>query len=283
MNSRLALPKEHGAWSMLGYPFLIALILRLRDRWPASGGSLMDWLLLIAATALAYSAFHALRLAMRQSRAAMSPPSIAPRTWLSAHFLRHPALAQGLTMGALALLLAVPLMLRGEYRALCWLVTLGIVAVIFNLAVVRLRRERHIAGELFATLTLSMALPAALVVAFAGWFEGFAELWLLAWLFNASSIFYVKMCREVIAPTGSRDEFLHHRKQVLGFLAFSLALVLLLLATERLGFLPALALFPHWIMLRLGTRGRLHRSIRALGLALLLQSVLVSLVLGLWF
>jgi hypothetical protein len=269
---------------MLGYPLLATLILRSRDRWLNPGGSTLDILLLVLAATFAYSSFHALRAAMRQARAGSPAPGLAPRTWLPRKFFQHGNLPWGLLFGLLSLILAWPLMLRPELRPLCWLASAGAAAVLLNLVFVRARSEKGVFSELFATLTLSLSFPAFLVLAFGGWRSGFRELWLLSWLFNSSSVFYVKMCREAILPNASAENLIRSRKQLALFMMASIALLGSLWFRGQISGPPLLSLLPLWLMLRSGMkRPSLHPSVRHLGFSLLAQSILFGLILGAGF
>jgi len=278
--SRPPLPREHGAWVMLAWPFLSALLLRLRARWIPSDAGWPDGMTLLLAAAFAYAAFDSLRRAMRQARAGAAELSRWAR-WLPSSFFRREGFRWGATYGAAALLLAYRLFLAPEHRALCWLALVGAVALLLNLAIVRGRGERSLAGELFGALTLSLAMPAALVLAFGGWFSGYSGLWMVAFLFNASGILYVRMCREALVG-GLESEALPGKvRQVAGLILGSFAVLAVQLAGGRIGWMGALSLLPMWLMMRAGLKNPLlHPTIRSIGFTLLGQAALLAALLG---
>jgi len=271
--SSLPLPKEHGAWVMLAWPFLTALLLRLRGRWAPASTDWLDWLLLFLAAVLAYAAFDSLRRAMRQARSRGAG-------WAGA-FLRNPALTWGLGYGLLALMLGFRLFIAPEHRPLCWISTVGALALLLNLAFVRGRAERSLSGELFGALTLSLTMPASLVLGFGGWQPGFAGLWIVAFLFNGSAILYARLCREALVRGIESPEMPDRVRQLAGFMLASFAILAVQLMAGGVGWAAALSLLPMWLMMRAGLKNPLlHASIMALGFTLLGQAVLTAALLG---
>jgi len=258
---------------MLAWPFLSAALLGLRDRWPAANAGWLDWLLLLLAAAFAYAAFDSLRRAMRQARARGAG-------WPSA-FIRNEGLGWGLGYGLVALALGTRLFIAPEHRVLCWLALIGTVALLLNLAIVRGRVERSLAGELFGALTLSLAMPAALVLAFGGWRLGFTGLWTLAFLFNASGILYARMCREAVVSGIESAGLPGKVRQLASFMLASFVILAVQIAGGKVGWAAALSMLPMWLMMRAGIRNpMIHSTIRALGYTLMAQAIVFALLMG---
>ncbi len=271
--SRPPIPKEHGAWVMLGWPFVTAILLRLRQPWVPADANWMDWLQLILAAALAYAAFDSLRRAMRQARARGAG-------WFAA-FTANESFRWGLAYGFIALLMGYRLFLAPEHRALCWLAAVGSVSMLLNLAIVRGRAERSLMGELFGALTLSLVMPAALILSFGGWQIGFTGLWTLAFIFNASGILYARMCREAVV-LGVESEALPGKvRQLASFMLASFVILAVQIAGGKVGWAGALSLLPMWLMMRAGIQNPLiHSSIQALGFTLLGQALVFAVLMG---
>ncbi len=271
--SRFPIPKEHGAWVMLAWPFLTALLLRLRSRWMPAEAGWLDWLLLLLAATLAYSSFDSLRRTMRQARARGAG-------WLAA-FTGSDGFRWGLAYGFAALAFGYRIFLAPEHRALCWLAAVGALSLLLNLAIVRGRAERSLAGELFGALTLSLVMPATLVLAFGGWERGFTGLWTLAFLFNASGILYARMCRAAVVEGVESETLPTKVRQLASFMLASFVILAVQIGGGRVGWIGALSLLPMWLMMRAGIVNPLiHSSIKALGFTLLGQAVVIALILG---
>jgi hypothetical protein len=258
---------------MLGWPFLAAYLLHLRERWPAAESNWLDWLILLFATTFAYSAFASLRSAMRHAR-------VKGAAWPSV-FLRDKSFRWGLAYGVIALAFGYRLFLAPEHRALCWLAVIGSLSLILNLAIVRGRAERSLAGELFGALTLSLAMPAALVLAFNGWHAGYSGLWTLTFLFNASGILYARMCRDAVVNGLESDTLMVKVRQLASFMLASFVILTVQLVSKKIGWMSTLTLLPTWLMMRAGIQNPLiHTSIKALGFTLLGQAILLALLMG---
>ncbi len=282
MNRGPGLPKEHGVWAMLGYPFLIAGLLAARSAWPPVGAGALDWLRLIAGSALAYAGFSSLRTALRQTRArAGALDARRPGAWIPPSAWRHPASVWGVLLGVVALAVAWPLFLPEAARPLCYLAGVGGLAVLVNLVIVRVGEERGVAGEFVGMLTISLVLPAALLLVFGAWQPGFTTLWLFVYLFNASSIFYVRLRREMLRADAQADALRAARRRLAVWIVLSALVVAGLIVIGAPRGSAGFALLPLWFMSAVGARHRgLHPSVTALGFALLGQALLFSLILG---
>ena len=258
---------------MLGWPFLSAMLLSIRQPWMPADTHWLDWLQLVLAAALAYSAFDSFRRAMRQARARGDG-------WFAA-FTGNDGFRWGLAYGFIALLMGYRLFIAPEHRSLCWLATVGAVSMLLNLAIVRGRAERSLIGELFGALTLSLAMPAALILTFGGWQVGFTGLWTLAFLFNASGILYARMCREAVV-VGIESEGLPTKvRQLASFMLASFVILGVQIAGGKVSWTGALSLLPMWLMMRAGIKNPLiHNSIKSLGFTLLGQAIVFALLMG---
>jgi len=267
---------------MLVWPFLSVLLLRMRSRWPVAEADWLDWMMLLLAAVSAYAAFDSLRRAMRQARAGRGGLSSSPSSWLPPIFFRAAGFRWGIAYALLALALGFKLFDAPEHRPLCWLASVGAIALLMNLAIVRGRAERSLAGELFGALTLSLAMPASLVLAFGAWQRGFAGLWTLTFLFNASGILYARLCREAIVNGLDSPALQVKTRQLASFLLASFAILAVQLIQGGVGWTGTLSMMPMWLMIRAGIRNpRMHASVKALGFTLLGQSVLIAALLGL--
>jgi hypothetical protein len=164
------LPPEHGGWFLLLGPFLFGAL----------------------AAAQPNADLIALFLLARASYVARQPLTLLVKA-LSGRRARSDAqpalLALGGT-GVIAALLLVILVWRG-YAFLLWLGIPAAVVLAWQLWLVTQREERQLGIELVGAGTLALAAPAAYWVSVGelttnGWW-----LWLLAWLYAASSIVYV--------------------------------------------------------------------------------------------
>lgn len=258
---------------MLGWPFLSAVLLHIRQPWVPADSSFLDWLQLILAAALAYAAFDSLRRAMRQAR-------IRGTGWFAA-FTGSDGFRWGLAYGAIALLMGYRLFIVPEHRALCWLASVGALSMLLNLAIVRGRAERSLMGELFGALTLSLAMPAAMILTFGGWQLGFTGFWTLAFLFNASGILYARMCREAVVVGIESDALPGKVRQLASFMLASFVILAVQIAGGKVGWTGALSLLPMWLMMRAGIQNpMIHSSIKALGFTLLGQALVFAVLMG---
>jgi len=270
---------------MMALPFALALVLSARGIWPLGAAAPWDWLRLAAASILAYTAYHNLRLGLRQTRARALPLRVTrPGSWIPPGLWRHGALYWGTGLGLASLLVAWPLFAPAAARALCRLATLGVIASFLGLAFVRAKRDRAVGGELLGVFTLSLLMPATLLLAFGASRGAFGVLWLLVYLFNAGSIFYVRLRREMLRPDARETEIRAERKRLGLFASLQLGAIAALLVAGKLSVVAAAAFLPFWAMALPGARfGSLHPSVRSLGFALLGQSALFALWLGMGY
>lgn len=210
------LPPEHGGWFLLLGPFLFGAI--------AAAQPNADLFVLLLFALASYIARQPLTLLVKalSGRRARSDAR-------SAFF----ALA---ATGALALLLLGILIWRG-YAFLLWLGIPAALVLAWQLWLVTQREERQIGIELVGAGMLALTAPAAYWVSVGsmtttGWW-----LWLLAWLYAASSIVYVylrlKQRRMKEMPT--RAEQWREGRRTLLYIGASIALTL---ALARLQFVP---------------------------------------------
>jgi hypothetical protein len=164
------LPPEHGGWFLLLGPFLFGALAAAQPN-----ADLISLFLLALASYVARQPLTLLVKALSGRRA----PSDAP-----------PALLSLAATGIVAALLLAILVWRG-YAFLLWLGIPAAAVLAWQLWLVTQREERQLGIELVGAGTLALAAPAAYWVSVGdivpnGWW-----LWLLAWLYAASSIVYV--------------------------------------------------------------------------------------------
>lgn len=164
------LPPEHGGWFLLLGPFLFGAL--------AAAQPNADLFALLLFALAIYIARQPLTLLVKALSGRRAKSDV------------RPALLALLGTGALALLLLGVLIWRG-YSFLLWLGFPAALVMGWQLWLVTQREERQIGIELVGAGTLALAAPAAYWVSVGamtttGWW-----LWLLAWLYAASSIVYV--------------------------------------------------------------------------------------------
>lgn len=170
---RPIVPKEHGAWAVLYGAFLVGVGVAGRITLPVA-------LFLAGITALAF-ANGALTILAR-------PIAGPPHPWR-----RHRALAWLAAYAAAAAAALAPLFV--VYR-MSFLLPFGLGATAFfflRASLVRGRDDRSLSGELAGAAGLTMVGPSAHAVAVAGVHPVAFVLWLLLFLFFASSVFHVRM------------------------------------------------------------------------------------------
>lgn len=161
------IPREHGAWGIL--LFSVALGAGVAGR-----VSLPLLLFTLAALAL-FLARHPLTLMVKGS-----------------NFTGKAILWEAIYV-AMAVVAFLPLLFIYH---LWWLSLFGIALALYlgaYLYLVVSRKQRTVLGEMIGISGLSMAAPAAYYVSMGVWQVGALYLWLLSYLYHASSIFYVKM------------------------------------------------------------------------------------------
>jgi 4-hydroxybenzoate polyprenyltransferase len=164
------LPPEHGGWFLLLGPFLFGAL--------AAAQPNADLIALFLLALASYVARQPLTLLVKALSGRRARSDAQPAL-----------LALGGT-GVIAALLLVILVWRG-YAFLLWLGIPAAVVLAWQLWLVTQREERQLGIELVGAGTLALAAPAAYWVSVGelttnGWW-----LWLLAWLYAASSIVYV--------------------------------------------------------------------------------------------
>ncbi len=164
------LPPEHGGWFLLLGPFLFGAL--------AAAQPNADLFVLLLFALASYIARQPLTLLVKALSGRRASSDV------------RPALLALLGTGALVGLLLVVLIWRG-YAFLLWLGIPAAIVLVWQLWLVTQREERQIGIELVGAGMLALTAPAAYWVSVGamtttGWW-----LWLLAWLYAASSIVYV--------------------------------------------------------------------------------------------
>lgn len=240
--AQLPLPKEHGSWVMLGVAFLLGAGAAARTGSVAPQGPL-QLLLYLAAFAAIFILRRPAALLLRGGPGASTPEErrLLAR-WLAALALAAAAAAAALV--ALGLSLMVPL---------------GAAAL--ALLAVDLRRAQRtarptLASELAGAAGIALGAPGAYYAAGGALDRTAFALWLLAALYFASGVFYVRMkARWVKEPPSSpaarwatgRDNVLYH-----------LAALAVAAAASAAGYAPPLA----WLSLLPVTVRRLYATAR---------------------
>lgn len=188
-------------------------------------------------------------------------------------------------------LLAVPALLMGlaliiiEGRT--WLLLFGIVeAAVFGLSVKSYldRDQRSFFNELTIVAALTLTAPAAYYVV-AGTLDVNAFLlYLYNFLFFGSSVFYVKMKIEILRSKGEWNGNARHA--FAKTIAYHISLVAIVLAIGIMGIASAwvlLAFVPMLIQVVVGSlSGKMKMNFKRLGFALVAQSVVFLIVVGLF-
>lgn len=172
----LPIPKEHGAWAMLGVPLVVGAMVTLVAR-PQAGarGELIPALLLGLSVGSLYLARYPVYLWVRFPRRQREHGA-----WVVV------TAGVGVAAGAVLVL--------GWGRWLLVLAgVLGLVLSLVHLWLVGERQERSVAGELLGVVGLTLTAPLAVYAASGLWGPETLVLWLVCFLFFGSSVFYVKM------------------------------------------------------------------------------------------
>lgn len=180
------IPKEHGAWAVLFIPMSIAALVAHRASFP---------LLLLALSALAlFMSYVPVHTLLRHLFIAVQPEARLSRARLWA-----------VVYLALGTILIIPLLLKGYVLLLVFGVA-GMIGFFGNFALA-IRHPKTIPGDLLAVFGLSMSAPSAYYVV-TGKFDatGFS-VWLLNFLFFASSVFYVHVKIKAVMTRKSRLGF----------------------------------------------------------------------------
>jgi hypothetical protein len=184
----LKVPKEHGAWAMLYVPFALGVL----------AADKLSWAVLW--TLLAMTALFLARETLRRLR----------RAWQR----RQPTGVQwrGLTLElAIVGTSAGLLLLRENLWGFLPLGGAALLLLFFHLERTEQREERSIPAQLLAIVGFAMAAPAAHYAALGVWHAQALWLWLLAWLYFASSVFHVKT-RVLAGQSARRQAFLRVRR-----------------------------------------------------------------------
>lgn len=210
------LPPEHGGWFLLLGPFLFGAI--------AAAQPNADLFVLLLFALASYIARQPLTLLVKALSGRRTKSDARPAFF---------ALA---ATGALALLLLGVLIWRG-YAFLLWLGIPAALVLAWQLWLVTQREERQFGIELVGAGMLALAAPAAYWVSVGsmtttGWW-----LWLLAWLYAASSIVYVylRLKQRRMKEMPARAEQWREGRRTLLYIGASIALTL---ALALLQFIP---------------------------------------------
>ncbi|MBI4305336.1 MAG: YwiC-like family protein, partial [Chloroflexi bacterium] len=218
---RIVIPREHGAWAMLLVPFVIGTAVGPGFGWQS--------LLFLISMLAFFAARYPLTLLVKRTRA----NGRAER--------RGELLAWMLAYGGVGLVAGAPLVF---YYGRILLVPLAIVFALLVLVQLYLgtrRLDRTAQGELFAIAGLSLAAPAAYYAGGLPLDANAAWLWLLSFLYSASSVFYVKM-KVRHRATATISWPLRRRLEIgRGSAIYQALLVTVVVCLAILGYLPALA------------------------------------------
>lgn len=213
---RYELPREHGAWGMLGVSFFAGVLIAGRPGWPTLG--------LAFAAFLAFSSRESLLQSFRLRARGRS-------TGASGRL----ALAKLSLMAVAGLLLFVVGHLWGLLAPALLAGLLGVVHLRQALA----GQERTLSGQLVAIAAISLAAPSAHYVARGTWELQAVAIWLLCCIYFASSVFYLKV--RVGSVSAKRQQALPRVRRHCAAYHFFLGLLVLTLAVRTpLG--PPLAL-----------------------------------------
>lgn len=219
----LKVPKEHGAWAMLYVPFALGVLAADRVSWGV-------WWAALAMTALFFARETLRRL--RRERRRGQPTALRWR---------------GLTLELVLFAVSGAVLL---FRLQLWgLLPLGGVALallLFNLERTEQREEKSIPAQLLAIVGFAMAAPAAHYAVLGVWHAEALWLWLLAWLYFASSVFHVKTRVLAVQPSRRGAYLVMRHRNV----AYHTGMLVLTGALVAFGFLPPLVLIgfvPLWV------------------------------------
>lgn len=212
------LPPEHGGWFLLLGPFLLGVI--------AAAQPNADLVVLLLFALASYIARQPLTLLVKALSGRRAKSDVRPAL-----------LALSIT-GMVAALLFGILVVRG-YGFLLWLGIPAGIVMAWQLWLVTRRQERQIGIELVGAGALALAAPAAYWVSTGsmtttGWW-----LWLLAWLYAASSIVYVylRLKQRRMKEMPARAEQWRDGRRTLLYIGAAIALTVTL---ALLQFVPAL-------------------------------------------
>lgn len=169
--SRPPVPREHGAWGILGGAFLLTAAL--------TGTVTAGMILLVFATIAFYFSRHALLGAMRKQ------PRATAMIWCALF-----ALAGTLLLGAAA-------HAARYWRIFIWFALL-IPFLIAEILLIRSRKQQSFAAQLVGTAGLAATAPLSYIVYTPGWSREAGIAWLIAVVFFIGLIIFVRFQIEVM-------------------------------------------------------------------------------------
>ncbi len=234
-KSGAPVPKEHGAWFMLGHCLLIGALV--------SGSFGIPVLLVITASVLVFVAMQGLKQLTRAFRQREHQiPMRVP--WVSMGFL----LAAGVT--GLAAVVGWDLKVLLVWGAASLVLTAAYAWVLFQ------RRERSLSGEWLGIFGLTMSAGTVWTAGNGGWGREALWLWALAFFYFGGSVPYVKL-RVKQMKTDSHS-FQSHLRIARTALLYSFVTLAIVVFAEFKGLVPLLAVVPFvlslakvvWVTLR---------------------------------
>ena len=218
----IALPDEHGAWALWLGPFLAG--------WGVAGGGDLPLLWCLLGILFLFMARHTLTIAVR-AYSGRRPREQGP-------------VAAAWTVLYLAAAAFFALMLLQAGSGLLLRLALPAVPMLgWQLWLVSRRRQRQMVVELVGCGVLALAAPAAHIAATGHGSPTAAWLWLLTWLYAATSIVYVylRLHQRRLSEVPPLDERLSQGRGALRWGAAALVVVTVAALTDQI---PPLTLFP---------------------------------------
>jgi uncharacterized membrane protein len=257
--SALALPKEHGAWAMLLVPFIVGTAVAGWGGWPSL-------LLLISMLALFTSSRSAGVLAKELSPAGGGWS--LPRSRESWERARQSAARLAVYLG-LSGTTAALLLLAHQRWALLIIGAAATLALALQLLLRQYRLDRTWPARILAIAALSTTGPAAHYAATGALSSDALAVWVLAFLYSAASVFYVRMVYRPAAKNGNGEKVRARAvRDMFAYLAGAAAIGLVLSATGSLPPLALLALVPLAVKCGWAARSRdYHPTLRQVGFA----------------
>jgi hypothetical protein len=257
--SALALPKEHGAWAMLLVPFVVGTAVAGWGGWPSL-------LLLVSMLALFTSSRSAGVLAKELSSAAGG--WALPRNSESWERARQASARLAVYLG-ISGSTAILLLLVHQRWELLILGAAATLALSLQLLLRQYRLDRTGPARLLAIAALSMTGPAAHYAAAGVLTRDALAVWVLAFLYSAASVFYVRMVYRPAAKNGNGENGRAGAvRDLFAYLAGAAVVVLVLSSTGWLPPLALLALVPLALKCVWAARSRDYQpSLRQVGFA----------------
>ena len=203
------LPPEHGGWFLLLGPFLFGAV--------AAAQPNADLIALLCFALASYIARQPLTVLVKALSGRRAKSDVKPAL-----------IGLGAT-GFLAALFLGILLLRG-YAFLLWLGIPAGIVLVWQLWLVTQREERQLGIELVGAGMLALTAPAAYWVSVGGMSRTGWWLWLLAWVYAASSIVYVylRLQQRRVKQMPSRAEQWRDGRRTLLYIASAIVLTLAL-------------------------------------------------------